>query len=127
MPGSPENKAWLSVNYEVPNVFGGDLWFYYDIAYQSETWSRISDIRDDYKGGLADSWTFSNFSAGLYLNNGVDITFKVRNLFDEHGWNNAYTSYDDYGDEFFGGDPRFKSTRSLDVPRTMSLTFRKAF
>lgn len=127
MPGSPENKSWLSVNYEVPNVFGGDLWFYYDIAYQSETWSRISDIRDDYKGGLADSWTFSSFSAGLYLNNGVDITFKVRNLFDEQGWNYAYTGYDDYGTEFFGGDPRFKSARALDVPRTMSLSFRKAF
>ena len=49
----------------------------------------------------------------------------MRNLFDETGYN--YISSSNYGDspEIGWSDPRYKYIRSLQRPRTISLSFTK--
>jgi iron complex outermembrane receptor protein len=125
MPGSPDEKAWLSVTYDIPNVLGGDLWLYYDIAYRSETWNDTGHARDKDTSGLADSWTYSNFQMGLEMGNDLSVTLKVNNLFDQETYNWVSTSSNDDADIF--GDQRFHNLRSLDRPRTMWLSLKKRF
>jgi len=125
MPGSPDEKAWLSVTYDIPNVLGGDLWLYYDIAYRSETWNDTGHARDKDETGLADSWTYSNFQMGLEMGNDLSVTLKVNNLFDQQTYNWVSTGDNDNADLF--GDQRFHNLRSLDRPRTMWLSVKKRF
>ncbi len=125
MPNSPDRTAHVSFNYTIPNVLGGDLWLYYDFSYSSEIWNETYDIVDDDLDGLAPSWTYSTFSAGLQLPNQLDIEINVRNLFDEQGYSYVWTLEGDNADVF--GDPRYQRIRALDRPRTIWLTLRKGF
>ena len=56
---------------------------------------------------------------------GWETSLVVRNLFDETGYN--YISSSNYGDspEIGWNDPRWKYVRSLQRPRTISLSFTK--
>jgi len=125
MPNAPDAKAWASLYYEVPNVLGGDLWFYYDIAYQAESWAGIDEIRDKDEDGRAPSRTFSNFSTGLHLANQFDVTITVNNLFDQNGYSFVWTGEGGNADEF--GSSTYQQQRAQDRPRTVWLTLRKGF
>ena len=126
MPGSPEETAWLSVTYDVPNVLGGDLWFYYDITYKSEIWNRTADIRDRDMNGLAPSWTVSNLQIGLDLQNDLSFTLKVNNVFDESSYSYVSTTLNGYA-EIFGQANPVHNIRSDARPRTAWLTMKKRF
>jgi iron complex outermembrane recepter protein len=125
MPGSPDTSAWFAVTYDLPNVLGGDMWFWYDISYQSESWNDVGNIISNNKNGLAPSWTSSNLQVGLDLPSQWSFTLKVNNLFDQdgYGWVNTY----DNGDADTFDDPRFHNLRAMEQPRTMWLTARKRF
>ena len=125
MPNSSKKKAHASIYYTIPDVWGGDLWFYYDISYSGEVWNNIGHIRDNDTDGLAPSWTYSSFSAGLQLPNQLDIEVNVRNLTDEKGYSYVWTAEGDEA-EFFN-DPRYRRIRAQDRPRTIWLTLRKGF
>ena len=125
MPNSPETTAHASIYYTIPDVFGGDLWLYYDISYSSGIWNGISNIRDNDRDGFAPSWTYSTFSAGLQLPNELDIEVNVRNLFDEQGY--SYVATWEADDAAIFGDPRYRRIRAQDRPRTIWLTLRKGF
>ncbi|MBJ88409.1 MAG: hypothetical protein CMO98_00975 [Woeseia sp.] len=126
MPNSPEATGSASVYYEIPDLLGGDVWLYYNVSYQGETWNTRSTIFNNETEGISPSWTYSTFSAGLMLPNQLDVEVNITNLFDQKG----YT----YVDQFWGnrnaeafGDPRFRNMRTLDQPRTIWLTLRKGF
>lgn len=125
MPGSPDGKAWLGVDYTIPGVLGGDFWFHYDISYEAEKWNNIDNIIDNNKDGLADEWYWSNLQMGLDLENNLHFTFRVDNVWDQqtYGWVDTGGN----GDADVFNDPRFHNTRSLDRPRTAWLTVRKGF
>jgi outer membrane receptor protein involved in Fe transport len=106
-------------------VLGGDLWLYYDWAYQSETWNTLSNIIDDDRRGLAPSWSYSNFSAGLRLANQWDIEMHINNLFDQDGFSYIWTGESENAELF--GDPRYRQVRAQFRPRTVWLTLRKGF
>ena len=125
MPGSPEEKAWLSITYDIPDVLGGNMWVYYDISYQSETWNDSANARDLDENGLADSWTYSNLQVGLNLANGWDVTLHINNLFDQETYSWISTYDNDDADLF--GDPRYHNVRSIDRPRTTWLQVKKSF
>ena len=126
LPNSPKRTAWASIYYDVSQpVFGGDLWFYYDISYRDETWNGLWDILNNDVNGLAPSSTYSSFSTGLQWDNGWSTDINVRNLFDERGYNYVSTSENDDADLF--GDARFHNVRTLDRPRTVWLSVRKNF
>lgn len=125
MPGSPDEKAWASVNYTVPDVLGGDMWFYYDIAYSSETWNGTGDIIDNNTNGLAESWTYSNFSMGLDLPSQLSIALQIDNLFDQATY--SYIATGSNGDADTFNDPRYHDLRSIDRPRTAWLVISKRF
>lgn len=125
MPNSPKSTGHASIYYTFPDVFGGDLWLYYDISYSSEVWNNISSIRNNRRDGLAPSWTYSSFSAGLQLPNELDIELNVRNLFDQKGYSYVATWEAGYAEVF--GDPRYQRIRAQDRPRTIWLTLRKGF
>jgi iron complex outermembrane receptor protein len=125
MPGSPEESAWLAVSYDIPNVLGGDLWLWYDISYQSESWNDVDHIIDNDKDGLAPSWTSSNVQVGWDLPSELSFVLKINNVWDEDGYSYVDTYDNSSGDLF--GDPRFHNKRALDRPRTAWLTVRKRF
>jgi outer membrane receptor protein involved in Fe transport len=126
MPNSPALKAWLSVSYDIPEVLGGDLSFYYDVSYQDEVWNTSSNARDEDTSGLAPSWTHHNVSVGLDLPSQLNVTFKVTNLFDDETPSYINNSIQGYSEEFPNQTrDRFNATRGR--PRTMWLSLRKDF
>ena len=125
LPNSPKTTLHASLEYTIPNVLGGDLWFYYDWSYSSEIWNSIGNIRDDDTNGLAPSWTYSSFSAGLQLANQLDIEINVRNLFDDKGY--SYVGTWESGNAELFDDPRYRQLRAQDRPRTVWVTLRKGF
>ena len=126
MPNSPEQKYWLAAEYTVPNFAGlnGDLWFRYDYSYQAETWDNLDAALDQDPEGLIPSWRTTNFQTGLDLDNGWSFSLLARNLWDDRGINSLYMST--YASEWFG-DPRWRNIRTIQRPRTISLTVRKNF
>jgi len=125
LPNSPDKMAHVSLEYTVPNVLGGDLWFYYDWTYSSEIWNTIGNIRDNDTRGLASSWTYSSLSAGLQLPNRFDIEINIRNLFDQAGYSYVWTGESSDAELF--DDPRYREIRAQDRPRTVWVTLRKGF
>lgn len=125
MPGSPESTAYGSIYYTISNVLSGDLWFFYDITYSSETWNDIGHIRNQDTRGLSPSYTISSFSVGLQLANQLDIELNVSNLFDQSGYGYVWTG--ESGNAEYFDDSRFRRIRSQFRPRTFWLTLRKGF
>ena len=125
MPGSPERKYFISAYYEVPDVLGGDFWFYLDHAYESEKWNSTWSIVNNDTNGLAPSSTYSSLKLGLRLQNELEFDLHVKNLFDETNYGYVNTWENDDADLF--GDPRFHNIRSLSQPRTYWLSVRKNF
>ena len=125
MPNSPKSTAHASIYYTVPDVLGGDLWFYYDISYSAEIWNSLSSIRGNNRNGIAPSWTYSSFSTGLQLPNQLDVELNVRNLFDQSGY--SYVGTWEAGNAELFGDPRYARIRAQDRPRSIWLTLRKGF
>ena len=125
LPNSPKRTGTFSISYEIPNVLGGDLWFYYDISYSSEIWNSTANILDNDTDGISPSWTFSTFSAGLQLPNQFNIELNVRNVTNESGYSYVWTGEADNAALF--DDPRYRRIRAQDRPRTVWLTLRKGF
>jgi outer membrane receptor protein involved in Fe transport len=125
LPGSPETKYHVSAYYEIPDVLGGDFWFYIDHSYQSETWNNTYNTVNNFTEGLAPSWTHSSLSFGLRMQNQLEFDVNVRNLFDEDGYGYVSTGENDDADLF--GDPRYHNLRSQSRPRTIWLSLRKRF
>jgi iron complex outermembrane recepter protein len=125
MPHSPEQKFWAAVQYTVPelDLVNGDLWLRYDTSYQSETWDTLTDAIDRDPTGIVPSSIAANFQVGLALENDLEISLMVRNVWDRRNVN--FLSSYVYG-EFFG-DPRYQGIRALQKPRTIGLTLRKSF
>ncbi|MBT8080085.1 MAG: TonB-dependent receptor [Gammaproteobacteria bacterium] len=125
MPSAPEAYISASLNLDVPDVFGGDMWVYYDFTYSSETWNDTQEIRDNNTAGLSPSWTYSNLSAGVYWPNQWEVLVNINNLFDQDGYN--YIWRGEAGDAALFGDNRYQQQRAQWRPRTIWLTLRKGF
>ena len=134
MPISPERKYWVAVDYTLPNFMNleGNLWTRLSYSYQSEVWKSTGAIAEwvdastpEEKAAarelLLPSYETSTLQVGYTADSGWETALVVRNLFDEQGYN--YISSSDYGEYF--GDPRYKYIRSLQRPRTISLSFTK--
>jgi outer membrane receptor protein involved in Fe transport len=124
MPNSPEEKFWLAVEYTVPDVLGGDLWFRYDTSYQGESWDNLDAALEQDPTGLIPSWETSNLQAGLSLQNGWDVSLMARNVWNDTGINSLYHS--SYASEWFD-DPRWRNERTIQRPRTYGLSVTKRF
>jgi len=125
MANSSDQKAFFNLNYDIPNVLGGDMWLYYDVSYASESWNRTSRIIDGDVNGLSPSRVISNFQMGLNLANNLSFTLQVDNLWDQENYDYVSTG-DNYAQEWFGAT-RERNMRSLTRPRTVSLVVRKGF
>jgi outer membrane receptor protein involved in Fe transport len=126
MPGSPERKAFLGVDYNIPNIAGGMLSFHYDIAYQSETWNSTGSVLSNDRTGLIDSWDYSNFSVAYEPNNGNWwANLFVENLFDQRTY--SWVDNFDNGAADLFGDPRWHNLQNIDRPRTIWLTLNYSF
>ncbi|HEX5787091.1 MAG TPA: hypothetical protein VFY03_02845, partial [Woeseiaceae bacterium] len=124
MPNSPDEKYWLAVEYTVPQVLGGDLWFRYDTSYQGEAWADLDSALDEDPDGLIPSWKSSNLQVGLSLESGWNVSLMARNVWDDRGVNNLYTTT--YAGVWFD-DPRFRNERTIQRPRTYALSVTKRF
>ena len=138
MPISPKRKYWTALDYTLPNFMGldGKAWTRFSYSYQSEVWKSTGAIADwvdastpEEKAAarelLLPSYSTSTLQLGFTANSGWETALIVRNLFDEQGYN--YISSNNYGDSPAIGwsDPRYKYIRSLQRPRTISLSFTK--
>jgi len=134
MPVSPERKYWVAVEYSVPGLLDldGNLWTRMSYSYQSEIWNDLDAILDfenavtpeeraDALDQKLPSFSTATLQLGYTATSGWEASLVVRNLFDESGY--SYMSSSDYGDLF--GDSRFRYVRTLQRPRTISLSFSK--
>ena len=134
MPASPERKYWLALDYTLPNLMDldGSLWTRMSYSYQSEVWSDLDAILDyenattpDERADALDqkipSYSTTTLQLGYTATSGWEASLVVRNLFDEAGY--SYVNPADDGELF--GDPRFRYVRTLQRPRTYSLSFTK--
>ncbi len=123
MPNSPEEKFWISAEYRLPGLFArdGEFWTRASYTYQGEFWNNRTAIRTDNRDQIIPSSSSTTLQLGYSSNSGWDAALIVRNLFDEAdmGW----LSSADYGTFF--GDSRFRYVRTLQRPRTISLSFTK--
>ena len=101
------------------------MWLYYDFSYSDEIWNETDNIVENDTDGIAPSWTYSTFSAGLQLPNQWDVELNVQNLFDQQGYSYVWTGEADNAELF--NDPRYRRIRAQDRPRTIWLTVRKGF
>ncbi|MDH5311921.1 MAG: TonB-dependent receptor, partial [Gammaproteobacteria bacterium] len=124
MPNSPDEKYWLAAEYTIPQVWGGDLWFRYDTSYQSETWDNLDAAQELDFEALIPSWRTSNFQVGFDFAQDWGVTLMARNIWNDTGINALINST--YAGEWFD-DPRYRNLRTLQRPRTISLTVRKRF
>jgi outer membrane receptor protein involved in Fe transport len=123
MVWAAERKYYVSLQYSVPDVFGGDLWFQYDYSYESEKWNDLDNIVANDRDGVVPSWNLSNFHVGLDMQNGWEAQLNVANA-----WNQlAYNSLDNDTSAAYFGDLRFDNLRSYARPRTIGLSVRKRF
>jgi outer membrane receptor protein involved in Fe transport len=138
MPVSPEEKYWIALDYTLPNFMelNGKTWARFSYSYQGEVWRSTGAIvnyleaetpeeRDAADDLLLPSYSTSTLQFGYTADSGWEAALIVRNLFDETGYN--YISGSNYGDSPFIGwdDPRYRYVRSLQRPRTISLSFSK--
>ena len=136
MPISPKEKYWASVEYTLPNFMGlgGDAWTRFSWSYQSEVWKSTGAIADfveaetpeeraDARDLLLPSYSTSTLQLGFTATAGWEAALIVRNLFDETGYN--YISASNYGDspDIGWSDERYRYIRSLQRPRSISLSF----
>jgi outer membrane receptor protein involved in Fe transport len=126
LPLSPERKYWVSAEYTIPNflAWDGDLWTRWSYNYQSDTWKDIdATVARDPNQNIP-SWSTSTLQFGFSHDSGWDAALIIRNLFDEKGVNwLSSTTASSYA-EFFG-DPTNRYVRTLQQPRTVSLSFTK--
>ncbi|MDH4257144.1 MAG: TonB-dependent receptor, partial [Gammaproteobacteria bacterium] len=120
----PDEKYWLAAEYTIPQVWGGDLWFRYDTSYQSETWDNLDAAQELDFEALIPSWRTSNFQVGFDFAQDWGVTLMARNIWNDTGINALINST--YAGEWFD-DPRYRNLRTLQRPRTISLTVRKRF
>jgi outer membrane receptor protein involved in Fe transport len=118
-----DRKYYLSLEYVVPEVLGGDLWFRYDYSYEGEKWNTLDNAVANDRDGLVPSWELSNFHAGLDLQDGWAVQVDIRNVWDQL----AYNSLENDSNPAFFGDARFDNIRNYSRPRTVGLTVRKRF
>jgi outer membrane receptor protein involved in Fe transport len=126
MPNSPDTKFRLAVEYTVPDVaaLNGDLWFRYDTSFTGALWDNLEDALDKDPAGRVPASHSSNAQIGLSMQNDWDISLMARNVWDDRGINNILRST--YVADWFG-DTRFRNERTLQQPRTISLSVRKRF
>ena len=126
-PISPETAFWAAIEYNFDqwHPFGGDLWIRYDQNYQGTKWNSLDSAVAEDPTGKMDSWSIANFQVGLNLPSEWDMTFFIRNVWDEEAmtWLDNETNY---APEWFG-DPRFRNMRSFLPPRTIGFNVRKSF
>ena len=126
MANSPDQTGYIGITYEQPDVAGGDLWVYYSLSYQSQSWNRTWNIIQNDTNGISPAYNTSNLSFGLdNLANGWHVSVYIDNLFDQATYGYVNTSYNDNADLF--GNARDHNVRSLAQPRTTWLTVEKDF
>ncbi|MCZ6828436.1 MAG: TonB-dependent receptor [Gammaproteobacteria bacterium] len=125
MPNSPDRKAYASLNYDIPDVLGGDLWLWYAVDYTSETWNRVNSIEQRNEAGISPSRTMHNFQVGLDLPSNLSFTLQVDNVLDESNYSWISTSGVTRAAWF--GTEQGLGERSLTRPRTVWFVARKNF
>jgi outer membrane receptor protein involved in Fe transport len=127
MPNSPDRKGYFGISYDKPNsIAGANLWAYYGVSYQSESWNRTWNIIQNDTNGISPSFDNSNFSIGLdNLGDGWNVSLFIDNVFDQATYSYVNTSGNTYSG-IFGSDLN-NNVRTLAQPRTTWLTVRKNF
>jgi outer membrane receptor protein involved in Fe transport len=125
MPNSPDRKYYVSLNYDIPDVLGGDMWLWYAVDYTSETWNRLGSVRTENELGISPSRTMHNFQVGLDLPGNLSFTLQVDNVLNESNYSWVSTSGADRA-VWFDTEQGYNE-RSLTRPRTVWFVARKHF
>ena len=118
-----KEKFSFGMEYTVPDVFGGEMWFGYNHSYEGSKYNTLNNAIDRDPDGLVPSWNVANAHVGLTMDDGLELQLSVRNLWDKLAVNGLYN--DDSG--AFFGDPRFDNQTTYTRPRTIGISVRKRF
>ncbi len=118
-----KQKVSFGIEYTIPDVFGGELWFSYNQSYEGEKWNDLTNAISGDRDGIVPSYSLANAHAGLNMDNGWEVQLNIRNMFDEKAVN---ALFNDSSAAFFG-DLRFDNIRTYSRPRTVGVTVRKRF
>jgi outer membrane receptor protein involved in Fe transport len=134
LPVSPKEKYWASVEYTFPDLMPmqGDLWTSFSYSLTGEVWDSLSDIEDFANATTPEEeaaalefrypkYKSGTFQFGYASDTDWDVTFIVRNVFDDRGVN--WMSGTNRGALF--DDPRWRYVRGLQPPRSYALSFTK--
>ncbi len=129
LPVSPKEKYWASVEYTFPDFLpmSGDFWTRFSYTYQGKTWDSLGAIEDFHNGDdplrefLIPEWKSGTLQFGFTSDNGWESALVIRNVFDDKSFN--WLSGTWRGERF--DDPRWRYVRSLQRPRSISLSFTK--
>jgi outer membrane receptor protein involved in Fe transport len=137
MPVSPDRKYYAAVQYTIPAIFGsnGNAWVHWAYSWNSEVYNGItallpSTTPEEKAARLVPAWSTSTLQFGYSHNSGWDATLIIRNLFDESNVNWLSSTwyddvFDDAGNQITVNADRFDHPRTLQRPRTISLSFTK--
>jgi outer membrane receptor protein involved in Fe transport len=143
LPVSPKEKYWASVEYTFPDFvpMQGDLWTSFSYSFTGEVWDSLSDI-EDFQTGTPEEreaalefrypkYETGTLQFGYASDNDWDLTFIVRNVFDDRGvnwmsgtWRGEIFDTDPDVDGV-QSDPRWRYVRGLQQPRSYALSFTK--
>lgn len=123
MPWSPDSSFHFGMDYTIPDVLGGLMWFRYDYNYTNSMWINIDDAADEDPDGLVPTGKTSNLQGTLALQSGWEFTIMARNVFNDKKVNSQWNSVQ--GAWF--GDDRYTNYRTYARPRTINFTIRKRF
>jgi outer membrane receptor protein involved in Fe transport len=110
----------------------GDLWTSFSYSLTGEVWDSLSDIEDFANATTPEEeaaalefrypkYKSGTFQFGYASDTDWDVTFIVRNVFDDRGVN--WMSGTNRGALF--DDPRWRYVRGLQPPRSYALSFTK--
>ncbi len=125
-PFAPDFKYTVGLEYMIPDAWaGGDLSFYYYINGQADS----HNDRESAQNGTVDlpSWSTSNMTARWESGEGLELSLRVRNLFDER-YVQSYSNDTDWQVEaYWPGETRFRERYTYNRPREISLQARYNF
>ncbi len=133
MPFAPKTKYWVGIDYTIPDaMFGGDVWFRWDVSGQDKSKNGRSwtDYDDDGVPTFIESdelpgWNVSNATIG-WQGESLQVNLRVNNVLDQK-YMQSFSSGSNYAADFFPGTVGFRDFRTYNRPREIRLQMRKDF
>ncbi len=125
-PFSPEFAYSVGAEYTVPrDMFSGQVSLYYYINGQTDTYRNRGSAQD----GIVDlpAWDVHNMTVRWANDDGMSVSLRVRNIFNERYRQALYTGNNWQIDSYWPNETRWRDEVTFNRPREISLQLRYDF